>query len=314
MSEASAGNTSVVIPCYNVQKYLGQALDSVRGQTIPVREIVVVDDGSRVPVKLPARWDGPPLKLFRTENRGLPAARNLGIDHCSGEYVAFLDADDAWRPRKLEMQECALRSRPDAVASFTRCVDEPGYRPLGPYPDATADTAELVRLLWKDIFFPPSTFMARRDALLGVGRFDEALRNTGEDVELFLRLLAVGTFVQVPEPLCYYRDHGEQMTRDLCRMIKGHKQARGLVIERHPELLEAAGIARHRFWDAQRDEVLQVYARRAYDHARPLLWDHWKENPADLHLLGCLLVTCLPSPLRGLLKPAASSKCQQSAA
>lgn len=254
---------SVVIPCFNVQRYLANALDSVRRQTTPAHDIVVIDDGSDAPVRLPDGWQGPPLKLLRTANRGLPAARNLGIAASRGELVAFLDADDAWDPHKLERQQQAMERQQDAVASFTRCVDQPGFRPLGPYPSADCGVAQLVRLLWHDIFFPPSTFIARRDALDRVGLFNEELRDTGEDLELFLRMLAVGTFAQVPEPLCYYRDHGEQMTRNVDRLLKGHQQARALTIARHPELLEAAGIPRDQFWAAQHEEARRLQSLRA---------------------------------------------------
>src|SRR5947209_3996364 len=96
--------TSVIIPCYNAASYLMEALESARTQTIPPLEIVVVDDGSTVPVELPAQWQGPPITLLRTPNRGQAAARNLAATHCHGEFIAFLDADDLWLPGKLEAQ------------------------------------------------------------------------------------------------------------------------------------------------------------------------------------------------------------------
>jgi glycosyltransferase involved in cell wall biosynthesis len=70
---------SVVIPCYNDEEFLGMALDSVHGQTVPVREILLVDDGSTVPIRMPSGWDGPPLHIIRTRNQGLAAARNVGL-------------------------------------------------------------------------------------------------------------------------------------------------------------------------------------------------------------------------------------------
>src|SRR5271165_5837307 len=119
--------TSVVIPCYNVTDYLPEALDSVRRQTLPVKEIVLIDDGSSVPLAPPAEWCGPQINLIRTANRGLPAARNLGVTHCAGDLVAFLDADDVWLPGKIEAQTRALEGCPEAVASYTRCEERPGF-------------------------------------------------------------------------------------------------------------------------------------------------------------------------------------------
>src|SRR4051812_35558191 len=100
--------TSVLIPCYNAQQYLPEALASVCAQTRPVREIIVIDDGSLEPVKAPTGWHGPPLKIIRTPNRGLPAARNLGLRHASGDFIGLLDADDAWHPNKTALQEDAI--------------------------------------------------------------------------------------------------------------------------------------------------------------------------------------------------------------
>jgi glycosyltransferase involved in cell wall biosynthesis len=95
------GRTSVIIPCFNIQVYLPEALESVCNQTRAVREIILVDDGSKEPVRPPSDWEGPPLRIIRTENRGPAAARNLGISLAAGTFIAFLDADDAWAPAKV---------------------------------------------------------------------------------------------------------------------------------------------------------------------------------------------------------------------
>src|SRR5438876_7320918 len=140
-----------------MQAFLPEALESVRRQTLPVREIVVVDDGSTVPVEAPAGWDGPPLTIVRTENRGLPAARNAGIDHCSGDLIGFLDADDLWHPRKIAAQTAALMARRDAVACYTRCDAGPGFFAFGPYPAGEVSDDEFMLVLWANQFFPPSS-------------------------------------------------------------------------------------------------------------------------------------------------------------
>ena len=124
--------TSVIIPCYNGERYLPAALESVRTQTVPVLEIIVVDDGSAVPVHAPEGWSGLPLRLYRTPNRGQAAARNLAMANAEGEFFAFLDVDDMWHPRKMEEQEKVLRANPEAVGCYTRCVEEPGFYGFGP--------------------------------------------------------------------------------------------------------------------------------------------------------------------------------------
>ena len=217
-------STSVVIPCYNGEEYLSEVLESVRNQTVPVREIHLIDDGLRVPVRRPGGWSGPPLRITRTPNRGLAAARNLGCTQASGEFIAFLDADDAWAPRKVEEQEKALRSEPSAVACFTQCVQAPGFYGFGPYPPPEVSDDEFLLVLWYHSFFPPSAVMVRRDALAAVGNFREGMGN-GEDIELWMRLLRRGRFAQVADPLCFYRQHAGQFTRNVYRKVMGGKQA-----------------------------------------------------------------------------------------
>ena len=233
--------TSVVIPCYNVKDYLGEALDSIKQQTAPVLEVILVDDGSKVPLQVPADWNGPPLRLLRTPNRGLAAARNLGIQQARGEFVAFLDADDFWRPEKIARQEEALAANAQAVASYTRCVKAPGFFAFGPYPPKEVSAADFLLVLWYHSFFPPSSVLVRREVLSKVGGFQEGMGN-GEDVEWFVRLLRAGNFVQVEEELTWYRVHAQQFTADAFRKLHGFKEARRFMIaaERRP-----AGGRRH---------------------------------------------------------------------
>jgi glycosyltransferase involved in cell wall biosynthesis len=293
--------TSVIIPCYNIQDYLGEALDSVYRQSRPVREVVLVDDGSQVPIKPPPNWDGPPLWLIRTENRGLAAARNLGVRHVSGTYVAFLDADDFWHPRKIELQEEALKADPAVVATFTRCVRAPGFFGFGPYPPSKVSDKEFLLVLWYNSFFPPSSVLVRREALDKVGPFREGMGN-GEDVELFLRLLTIGRFAQVSEELTYYRVHPQQFTANPVRKLLGFKEARQVMLELHWDRLVGAGIPRRRLWDAYRSDVLMVYYRRNFPAARRLLWDFWKDHPGDMRVLAYAAMALLPSGLVARLR------------
>ncbi len=288
--------TSVIIPCYNAQDYLPQALESIRGQTRPVREIIVVDDGSLVPIQPPANWDGPPLRCIRTKNSGHAAARNVGLRYASGEFLAFLDADDFWHPRKIELQEEALRTEPAAVASYTRCVRAPGFFSFGPYPPAEVSDAEFLLVLWYNSFFPPSSVLVRRESLEKVGPFREDMGN-GEDVELFLRLLTIGRFAQIPKELTYYRVHPLQFTANPVRKLLGFKKARQVMLELHQDRLVGVGIPRHQFWDAYRSDVLMVYYRRELPAARRLLWDFWTDHPGDIRILAYAALALLPSGL-----------------
>jgi glycosyltransferase involved in cell wall biosynthesis len=296
------GQTSVVIPCYDSQDYLYEALASVREQTTPVREIVVVDDGSPTPIQAPPAWDGPPLKVVRTPNRKSAAARNHGVQLTSGELVAFLDADDLWLPGKVGSQELALASEPAAVACYTRCTEEPGFFAFGPYPPPDVPDNEFLKVLWYNNFFPPSSVVVRRAAFLTVGGFLDNLGTGAEDLELWVRLQSLGRFVQVARPLCRYRQHATQFTRNVYAKVMSNKLARRAVIERHADLLMAAGIPREKLWNAHRNAVHLVYYRRDFEAARRLLWDYWREHPRDFRTLTYALVTLLPSRIVASLR------------
>jgi glycosyltransferase involved in cell wall biosynthesis len=298
---AESVETSVVIPCYNVDAYLGEALESVRAQTLPVREIVLVDDGSKVPLTPPRDWPGPPIMLIRTPNRGLPAARNLGVSHCTGDLIGFLDADDLWQPTKVESQTKALKANSKAVASYTQCESKPGFFGFGPYPPPDVSDDEFLLVLWYNLFFPPSTVIVRRDVLNDVGGFREDLGN-GEDIELWLRLLRRGPFVQISEPLTGYRQHSQQFTKDTAKKMFGSKQSRAAMIAQNADRLIAAGLPREKLWDAYRNDILLVYFRREFGAARRLLFDYWRDHKRDLRILAYALATFFPAGLFSRLR------------
>lgn len=109
---------SVVIPCHNAEPYIVQAIDSIRRQTHQNWELIIVDDGSSDASVEVIEACGCPLKLLRQSASGPGAALNLGMVHCTGEYVAFLDADDLWVETKLELQLQALRENPSWQGAF----------------------------------------------------------------------------------------------------------------------------------------------------------------------------------------------------
>lgn len=95
---------SAVIPAYNSAAFILGALDNIANQSVPVDEIIVVDDGSNddTAEKVQQWSDTAPVTLVRQKNSGPSAARNRGIDQATGDWIAFLDADDRWTPRKIE--------------------------------------------------------------------------------------------------------------------------------------------------------------------------------------------------------------------
>lgn len=201
---------SVVVPAYNPGAYLREAIESLEQQTYSRWECIVVDDGSTEDLK----WvDSIDLRVrrVRQRNRGLPAARNTGIENANGSYVAFLDADDIWMPRKLQVQLDILRAGASFTATnFYRFSSD--SRMDGWPPDA-ADFQHLIR----GNSICVSSVIVERDLLRAAGGFDERLRSA-EDWDLWLRLIRVGRLVGTEEVLTGYRVHAGQMSGRPARM------------------------------------------------------------------------------------------------
>jgi glycosyltransferase involved in cell wall biosynthesis len=106
---------SVIIPAYNVEAYIAETIESVLQQTqsVSVSEVIVVDDGSTDRTAEVAESVGKTVQVYRQDNAGASAARNFALDRASGDLIAFLDADDLWEPRKLELQIAYLKAHPE---------------------------------------------------------------------------------------------------------------------------------------------------------------------------------------------------------
>jgi glycosyltransferase involved in cell wall biosynthesis len=195
---------SVIIPAFNAEAFLAEAIESVRHQSYRNLEIIVVDDGSTdATAGIAARFAG--VRVLAQGRGGPSAARNRGLRAADGDLVAFLDADDWWSASKLATQLPRLREDPnlEAVSGYVQCVRPAGRAAGG---GAVVDAGP-PRLL-------PSfgSLVARRAAFDRVGALDESLRH-GEDIDWFMRSRALGLrSVAVPEVVLYYRLHGGNAT------------------------------------------------------------------------------------------------------
>jgi glycosyltransferase involved in cell wall biosynthesis len=285
--------TTAVIPTYNTPPgLLREAVESVLNQTQPVVELLVVDDGSSVPVNL-EEHASELVKVVRQNNKGVSAARNLAIQMAKGEYIAFLDADDLWCSTKVEMQQDCLTANPQAVACYTRCIKAHGFFGFGPYPSVNCDEKVFISSLWSSQFFPPSSTMIRLDSLRKIGGYREGMRYA-EDLEMLMRLLRLGCIVQVPQELTYYRVHSGQVTSDSYSKFSLGREARRSVIQNCADVLVRGGIMPRHFWDAHRNEIMLVYYRRDFQAAKKLLWEYWLEHPLDFEVLLKSLFARLP--------------------
>lgn len=212
-----AHTVTAVIPVYNGAAEIRRSIESVLGQTRPVDELIVVDDGSKDATAEIVRSYGSRVRLLTQANAGVAAARNHGAREARSEWIALLDHDDEWLPRKIEIQMAALERRPEAKISYT-----------GFWMHALGGVVERRHLpaakLWPEARvrnpFPPSVAMVRRAELLASGGFTERLRGAScEDWEFFVRFLSAHPPLEVPEPLTNYYEMAASNSRNYRRML-----------------------------------------------------------------------------------------------
>lgn len=198
-----ATRVSVVLPVYNRAAYVGEAIESVYAQTLPPAELIVIDDGSTDDsVAVVERYARPGLTIVRQENRGIGAARNRGLRIASCEAIAFIDSDDLWESDKLERQCRALQAEGGADLVFGHLVEFLT-------PERAADASMSLRVARQPVpGLIATTLLARRDAILRIGYFDEHLR-VGEFVEWMSRARDLGLNVlTLAETVARRRIHG----------------------------------------------------------------------------------------------------------
>jgi glycosyltransferase involved in cell wall biosynthesis len=214
------GIVSVVLPTFNRLKFLQPAIESVYAQTYADWELMIADDGSDLKTRqyLQSVASDPRVTVVFLSHSGKPSVvRNAALLAARGEYVAFLDSDDLWAPRKLERQIETLRARVSCRWSYTAFLQvdgsgnplpEEAQRPWVPY---EGDIFEQV-VTGRASLRTPSV-LATRQLLAQAGGFDEGLLS-GEDYDLWLRLALYSNVAVVDEPLVYVRRHPDSHTSD----------------------------------------------------------------------------------------------------
>jgi glycosyltransferase involved in cell wall biosynthesis len=226
---------SVILPVYNVEAYIQQTVESVLNQTYQDFELLIVDDGSSDrSIELCQQYRDPRIRILRQQNRGLAGARNTGIRHATGDYVALLDGDDLWLPEKLERHVQHLERSPTVGVSFSRStfIDEQG-KPLGIYqmPRMTDIAPEhvfcrnpigngsAVVLRWEvlaAIAFP-ETWYGKPETFY----FDDQFRQS-EDIECWLRIVLTTQWriEGIPEALTLYRVNAGGLSANVLKQLE----------------------------------------------------------------------------------------------
>ncbi len=203
---------SVVIPCYNAAAFLREAIDSALGQTRPADEIIVVDDASTDDSVAVALSYGDRIRLLRSPNAkgtGHGATANRGIMASRGDYIAFLHADDIWKPQHLEKVAGLLDQWPEAGVAFGRMKRFGSSDDDFPYNAARNPPQDAFATIMRTTVLMPSCAVVRRTTAAEIGGrlgdtvFDRRLR-------FFRSVLASLRFAAWPEQTVRYRVHGAQ--------------------------------------------------------------------------------------------------------
>jgi len=229
---------SVIMPVYNVEAYVAEAIESVLAQTYAHFELIIVDDGGTDrSLQICRAYDDPRIRIVSQPNRGLAGARNTGILEARGAYIALLDSDDRWLPEKLALHVIHLDNNPGIGVSFSpsRFIDR-GGRPM-----RLVQKPKLAGITAADIFCRNpvgngSAPVIRRMALETVAfrhprepqrtcYFDESLRQS-EDIELWLRLALAGDvrFAGIAPALTEYRVGGGGLSSQVVRQYQSWEQ------------------------------------------------------------------------------------------
>lgn len=232
---------SVIIPCYNGEAYLSDAIESVLAQTYKPIELIVVDDGS---------WDhsseiiksyGNALAAIKQENRGLSEARNAGIRKSHGDYYAFLDADDYWDSDFVAKMLIALkRSCADISYCGWQNVGLSGKRGDPFIPPDYEHKKDKLELLIRDVRWPVHCAMMSKKVLDLSNGFEKKWKYC-EDFAFWIKVATTNSLVLVPEVLGFYRFHGNQMTTKSALVAESAWRVQKEYLRQHPDVTDKLG-------------------------------------------------------------------------
>jgi len=209
---------SVIIPTYNRRTLVGEAVESVLGQSFKDFELIVVDDGSTDGTEQELAKYGARLRMYSQSRSGVSAARNFGVREARGQYLAFLDSDDLWRPEKLAVQSAFMERYPDCQICQTEEIWLRNGVRVNPRRIHQKPAGDIFLRSLDLCLVSPSAVMMTRDLFDATGGFDEALP-VCEDYDLWLRIATDHQVALIAEPLVVKRGgHVDQLSRSMWGM------------------------------------------------------------------------------------------------
>ena len=286
---------SVLMPVYNTERYLKQAMESVLAQSFEDFEFLILDDGSTdhsVNVIRHFAEHDDRIRFFPLEHRGYVSLLRRGLNHCRGEFVARMDSDDICMPDRFEKQINFMRANLEVVACGSRItVVDPFGSPVDqPQHKLTHEDIEQELLNGVGWAMVHPVVMMRREAVMKVGGYRDDLA-VSEDLDLFLRLAEHGKVANLPEVLLHYRQHLHSVNytkydqqKAVKRQIVGDAyKRRGMQMPagwsfRERKILPHAEQYRRWGWAAMRNKNVPVARKHAWAALQkaPLSIDSWR--------------------------------------
>lgn len=240
---------SVIIPTFNRWPLVGEAVESVLAQSVVDYEVIVVDDGSSDATVRRLSQFGARLRIFTQENLGVSAARNLGARLARGDFLAFLDSDDLWLPRKIAVQTAFMQQNPTVQICQTNEIWIRNGVRVNPKAKHRKPSGDIFLPSLELCLVSPSAVMLQRELFERLGGFDETFP-VCEDYDFWLRIAVKHPVPLIDEPLVVKRGgHADQLSRS----VWGLDRYRVLALQK----LLRAGVDRPR-----RDAALQVLRRK----------------------------------------------------
>ncbi len=199
---------STITPVYNGERYLKEAIDSILSQTYQPAEILVVDDGSTDKTAEIVTGYGTPVRYLWQPNAGAVAAMNRGLSAATGDFIAFLHADDLWHPEKLARQVACFDSR----SELDLCISHLQHFWM---PELSEEAAQLQNHRWAEPIpgYAGGALLARRSLFTTVGLFNATLQHRW-DFDWFLRAADAGAVMELlPDVFMYHRLHRTNLSR-----------------------------------------------------------------------------------------------------
>lgn len=292
-SERSASLVSVIVPAYNASTTINETLVSIRSQTHANLEILVTDDGSiddTCYLVEQHRAQDKRVRLFSQTNGGVAKARNRALEEATGKFVAPIDADDLWRPDKIERQLALIHEHgPSTHLVYTWYATIDGESRVRRVIGSSHEGRVLPQLCAGNFIGHASSPLMPTREVLRAGGYDPSLRASAaqgcEDWQLYLKLAEEGEFAVVEAPLTGYRQVGHGMSGDVAQMLRSHHMVMAKYQHAYPQYENEL---REGYYKVAEYYLRQAVKSRRYAAASRELWRLSYSDPRLFaYLMGC---------------------------